>query len=83
MMTYLKTNCAAVISFVSKTAQKLNLKVKFYKIHQSLRRSDGACSLAIVIQANIRGSQWGGVFYGYRLQFWLFYGYRLIFFSYG
>ena len=27
----------------------------------------------------IRGSQWGGVFYGYRLKFWLFYGYRLIF----
>ena len=32
---------------------------------------------------NIRGSQWGGVFYGYRLKFWLFYGYRLIFCSYG
>ena len=30
-----------------------------------------------------RGSQWRGVFYGYRLKFWLFYGYRLIFFSYG
>ena len=29
----------------------------------------------------IRGSQWGGGFYGYRLKFWLFYGYRLIFFS--
>ena len=26
-----------------------------------------------------RGSQWGGVFYGYQLKFWLFYGYRLIF----
>ena len=25
----------------------------------------------------IRGSQWGGGFYGYRLKFWLFYGYRL------
>ena len=31
----------------------------------------------------LRGSQWGGGFYGYRLKFWLFYGYRLIFFSYG
>ena len=30
-----------------------------------------------------RRSQWGGVFYGYRLKFWLFYGYRLIFCSYG
>ena len=29
----------------------------------------------------LRGSQWGGGFYGYRLKFWLFYGYRLIFFS--
>ena len=26
----------------------------------------------------LRGSQWGGGFYGYRLKFWLFYGYRLI-----
>ena len=25
----------------------------------------------------LRGSQWGGGFYGYRLKFWLFYGYRL------
>ena len=32
---------------------------------------------------HIRGSQWGGGFYGYRLKFWLFYGYQLIFFSYG
>ena len=31
----------------------------------------------------LRGSQWGGGFYGYRLNFWLFYGYRLIFFGYG
>ena len=29
--------------------------------------------------AVLRGSQWGGGFYGYRLKFWLFYGYRLIF----
>ena len=30
----------------------------------------------------IRGSQWGGGFYGlYRLKFWLFYSYRLIFFQ--
>ena len=32
---------------------------------------------------NLRGSQWGSGFYGYRLNFWLFYDYRLIFFSYG
>ena len=32
-------------------------------------------------RCNIRGSQWGGVFYDYRLKFWLFYGYRLIFFQ--
>ena len=44
-ITYLKTNC---FSFVSKTAQKLSVKVKFYKIRQRLPRSDGACSLAIV-----------------------------------
>ena len=31
----------------------------------------------------LRGSQWGAVFYGYRLKFRLFYGYRLSFFSYG
>ena len=31
----------------------------------------------------LRGSQWGGGFYGYRLKFRLFYGYRLSFFSYG
>ena len=48
-MTYLKTNC---FGFASKTAQKLNLKVKFYKIRQRLRRSGGACSLATVFQAN-------------------------------
>ena len=30
-----------------------------------------------------RGSQWGGGFYGDRLNVWLFYGYRVIFFSYG
>ena len=33
--------------------------------------------------SKVRGSQWGGVFYGYRLKFWLFYGYRFIFCSYG
>ena len=27
----------------------------------------------------LRGSQWGGGFYGYRLKFWRFYGYQLIF----
>ena len=48
-MTYLKTNC---FGFASKSAQKLNLKVKFYKIRQRLRRSGGACSLATVFQAN-------------------------------
>ena len=26
--------------------------------------------------SGLRGSQWGGGFYGYRLKFWLFYGYR-------
>ena len=36
-----------------------------------------------IYSAVLRGSQWGGGFYGYRLKFWLFYGYRLIFFSYG
>ena len=36
-----------------------------------------------VLVMDIRGSQWGGGFYGYRLKFWLFYGHRLIFFSYG
>ena len=30
---------------------------------------------------NIRESQWGGGFYGYRLKVWLFHGYRLIFFQ--
>ena len=30
--------------------------------------------------ARLRGSQWGGGFYGYRLKFWLLYGYRFIFF---
>ena len=39
-------------SFVSKTAQKLNLKVKFYKILQ-LCTSDCTCSLAIVFQVDI------------------------------
>ena len=29
--------------------------------------------------SQIRGFQWGGGFYGYRLKFRLFYGYRLIF----
>ena len=48
-MTYLKTNC---FGFASKSAQKLNLKVKFYKIRQRLCRSGGACSLATVFQAN-------------------------------
>ena len=48
-MRYLKTNC---FGFASKSAQKLNLKVKFYKIRQRLRRSGGACSLATVFQAN-------------------------------
>ena len=33
--------------------------------------------------AFLGGSQWGGIFYGYGLKFWLFYGYRLFFFSYG
>ena len=33
--------------------------------------------------SSIRGSQWGGGFYGYRLKFWPFYGYRLILISYG
>ena len=36
-----------------------------------------------IVQKHLRGSQWGGGIYGYRLKFWLFYGYRLIFFSYG
>ena len=35
------------------------------------------------LEVLVRGSQWGGGFYGYRLKFWLIYGYRLIFFSYG
>ena len=34
-------------------------------------------------EIRLRGSQWGGGLYSYRLKFWLFYGYRLIFFSYG
>ena len=38
---------------------------------------------AIRVITKSRGSQWGGGFYGYRLNFWLFYGYRLSFFSYG
>ena len=33
------------------------------------------------IPSSIRGSQWGGGIYGYRLKSWLFYGYRLIFFQ--
>ena len=40
----------------------------------------GFCDISVSV---IRGSQWGGGFYGYRLKFWLFYGYRLIFSSYG
>ena len=48
-MTYLKTNC---FGFVSKSTQKLNLKIEFYKFRQRLRRSGGACSLSIVLQAN-------------------------------
>ena len=39
-------------SFVSKTAQKLNLKVKFYKTRR-LCTSDGTCSLAIMFQVDI------------------------------
>ena len=35
------------------------------------------------LDSGIRGSQWGGGFYGYRLKFWFFYGYRLILISYG
>ena len=38
---------------------------------------------SVNVESFIRGSQWGGGLYGYRLKFWLFYGYRLIFFSYG
>ena len=34
-------------------------------------------------KVELRGSQWGGAFYDYRLKFWLFYDYRLIFFSCG
>ena len=40
-------------------------------------------TLAPPERGKMRGSQWGGGFYGYRLKFGLFYGYRLIFFSYG
>ena len=56
------------------------------------RREENAISLAVkFLKAGcgnihldiMRGSQWGGGFYGYRLKFLLFYGYRLIFFSYG
>ena len=44
--------------------------------------SSSVFALALSL-AFIRGSQWGGGFYGYRLKVWLFYGYRLIIFSYG
>ena len=47
-------------------------------IHQAIAPNETLCTTMVV-----RGSQWGGGFYGYRLKFWLFYGYRLIFFSYG
>ena len=39
--------------------------------------------LHVCMYVILRGSQWGGSFYGYRLKFWLFYDYRLIFSSYG
>ena len=33
----------------------------------------------VIGEISVRGSQWGGGFYGCRLKFWLFYGYGLIF----
>ena len=38
-------------------------------------------SICIIYRILLRGSQWGGGVYGYRLNIWLFYGYRLIFFQ--
>ena len=45
--------------------------------------SRAECVPQLFLGSLLRGSQWGGSFYGYRLEFWLFYGYRLIFSSYG
>ena len=38
-------------------------------------------AIKVIEQCPTWGSQWGGGFYGYRLNFLLFYGYRLIFFQ--
>ena len=52
------------------------VSVKNIGLKRDLERGGG-------LFTRIRGSQWGGGIYGYRLKFWLFYGYRLFFFSYG
>ena len=70
--------------------ERLVFSVLLYVILSTSTRTGQIIQNFLILLSNfwtaaifIRGSQWGGGFYGYWLEFWLFYGYRLIFFSYG
>ena len=63
---------------------KAHVNLRTLKVGKHSRLPAGmATAKEIQTAETLRGFQWGGGFYGYRLKFWLFYGYRLIFFSYG
>ena len=78
-----------LVSIIVKTLRNTNLgasrcfKMKKTSLPVDVRRSKTPLLKLANNIAPIRGSQWGGGFYGYRRKFWFFYGYRLFFFSYG
>ena len=70
-----------IIGALETVSKRFHLYLKKAGLDGSILPLQKACLLGT--SRIIRGSQWSGGFYGYRLTFWLFYGYRLIFFSYG
>ena len=76
---YIRVLCPLIATYVANTYR---VPARLFVVGGSeLKSAEGTTqghSLAMS-----RESQWGGGFYGYRLEFWLFYGYRLFFFSCG